>query len=294
MIRRILREPLVHFLLIGAVLFALYRITGSGTAEPAQRIVIGTGEVERLALTFSRLWMRPPTAEELRGLIDKEIREEVFYREAMTMGLDRDDTIIRRRLQQKLEFLSEDVAAQQKPTEAQLQAYLESHPEKFRAETTLTFRQVYVNRDHGAADAERRAERLLGRLRTKGAAARIESLGDRISLPSDVDAASERDVFRDFGAAFTAKIATLPLGHWEGPAESGYGLHLVLLKARVPGGTPPLAQVREAVLRECNAERRNEFDEDFYKALRSKYVVSVELPSWARKAAPAADRVQAQ
>ena len=269
----------------------VFRFTGGAAARPAERIVIGTGEVERLAATFSRQWMRPPTAEELKGMIDQDIREEVYSREAIAMGLDRDDTIIRRRLRQKLEFLSEDVAAQQKPTEGELQSYLERHAEKFRTEATLTFRQVYMSKTDGA-QAERRAAGLLARLRAEGAGARIENMGDRISLPAEVEAASERDVSRDFGPAFAAKLATLPAGRWEGPVESGYGIHLVLVRERRPGSTPELARVREAVLRDWQAERRNEVNEAFYKALRAKYTVSVELPSWARKAAPAADQVK--
>ena len=280
---RLLREPLVHVLLIGAALFVVFRLTGGSAAEPAGRIVISGGEVERLATTFSRLWMRPPTAEELRGLIEKSIREEVYSREAVAMGLDRDDSVIRRRLQQKLEFLSEDVAAQKKPTDAELQAYLRRHPEKFRAETALSFRQVYV----GGAKAERRAEALLARLRALGTEAPIEDLGDRLSLPSDVEEAPVRDLARDFGPAFAAKLASLPVGSWEGPIESGYGRHLVLVRSRKDGAVPPLESVRDAVLREWQTERRAEVNESIYKSMRARYTVSVELPAWARRPAPA-------
>jgi hypothetical protein len=285
---RVLREPLIHFLVIGAALFVTFRLTGGAAAEPAGRIVISTAEVERLATVFSRVWMRPPTPEELRGLIENEIREEVYSREAVAMGLDRDDEIIRRRLQQKVEFLSEDVGARQEPTEAQLRAYFEKHADQFRTEDTLTFRQVYLG---GGAAAEIRARDLLPRLRAAGSGADVENLGERISLAADYEAARASDVSRDFGPAFAAKVSALPAGQWEGPVESGYGQHLVLLREKARGALPPLEQVRDAVRREWSAERRQEINKSFYKALRAKYAVTVE-PAWARAAAPSAEQVE--
>ena len=287
-VRRFLREPLVHFLLIGAALFVVFRWTGGSSAEPARRIVIRAAEVERQAATFSRVWMRPPTADELRGLIEKTIREEVYSREAVAMGLDRDDSVIRRRLQQKLEFLSEDVAAARKPTESELEAYLRSHSEKFRTDAKLSFRQVYFSRERGAAEVERRATAMLSRLRAEGAAAPIEDTGDRISLPSDVEEAVERDVARDFDPDFVAKLRALPVGSWEGPIESGYGIHLVLVRSRREGVIPKLDSVRDAVLREWQAARRVEVNEEIYRSMRARYTVSIELPAWARQAAPPA------
>ncbi len=284
-LRAVAREPLVHFLLIGAALFALYRFTGGATADPGGRIVISSGEVDRLALAFTRLWMRPPAAEELRGLIDKEIREEVYSREAAAMGLDRNDEIIRRRLQQKLEFLSEDVGARQTPSEADLQAYLARHSDRFRTDASLSFRQVYVGGQRTAEAARAEAGRLLARLRSAGPRADIERLGDQLSLPSDYQAAAAADVARDFGSAFATALLSLPAGSWEGPVASGYGLHLVLLTRREPGRLPPLSEIREAVSNEWQAERRREANEKFYDALRAKYTVTVDLSAWAGAAA---------
>ena len=291
-LRTLLREPLVHFLLIGAALFALYRITGGAAPAPGGQIVIGAAEVDRLALTFTRLWMRPPTAEELRGLIDKEIREEVYSREASAMGLDRNDEIIRRRLQQKLEFLSEDIGARQTPTEADLQTYLARHPDRFRTEARLSFRQVYVGGQRTPEAARAEATRLLARLRLAGPKAEIESLGDRLSLPSDYEAAAAADVSRDFGSAFATALLSLPAGSWQGPVASGYGLHLVLVTALQPGRLPPLSEIHGAVLSEWQAERRRDLNEKFFEALRAKYTVTVELPAWAGGAA--AERTNAR
>ena len=285
------REPLLHFLLIGAALFAVYRVRGSAGEGPQDRIVITAGAVDRLALTFSRVYMRPPTAEELRDLIDKEIREEVYSREAVAMGLDRNDEIIRRRLQQKLEFLSEDVGARRQATEAELRDYLARHPDRFRTETTLSFRQVYVGRESSDRTSEDRARELLSRLRAAGPAADIGDLGERLSLPSEYEAAASRDVARDFGTSFAAAIAELPIGRWEGPVASGYGRHLVLVTRRVPGALPALGEVRAAVEREWESEQRRRVNEKFYESLRAKYVVTVEVPAWARNAAPAGNEI---
>ncbi len=286
LLRTLLREPLVHFLLIGAALFGIFRITGGASIEPQGRIVIGAGEVERLAMTFSRVYMRPPTSDELRDLIEKEIREEVYAREAVAMGLDRDDEIIRRRLQQKLEFLSEDIGAQREPTEAELREYFGRHPDRFRTDATLSFRQVYVGGERSGAAAESAAKGLLQRLRASGPGVRIEELGDRISLPSEYASARAADVSRDFGPAFAAKLQSLPLGQWEGPVASGYGLHLVLLRERVPGSLPTFDEARPAVEREWQTEQRRLWNESFYKAFRAKYAVTVDLPDWARGAPP--------
>ena len=278
-VAKLLREPLVHFLLIGAAFFAVYRIRGDATSEAGGRIVIGAGQVERMALTFSRVYMRPPTAEELQGLIEKEIREEVYSREAMAMGLDRNDEIIRRRLQQKMEFLSEDVGAQQQPTDAQLHEHLDRNPERYRTDAKLGFRQAYVGGERQGEDAQREARRLLERLRAAGPAADIRNLGDRIGLPQDYSASAAADVSKDFGSAFTEALLKLPVGSWEGPVASGYGLHLVLVRERTPGVTLPLAQARTEVERDWQAERREELNRRLYERLRAKYAITVELPA---------------
>ena len=169
--KSILREPLVHFLLLGGLLFLFFEWRGSG-GPTSSRIVITPGLVEHLASGFARTWQRPPTDAELKGLIDDYVKEEIATREAVGMGLDRDDTIIRRRLRQKLEFLVEDAASSAPPTDAELQAWLDEHPQSFRAEPQLAFRQVYVSPERRGASAATDAEKLLARLRAKGKDAR--------------------------------------------------------------------------------------------------------------------------
>ena len=147
---RILREPLLHFLLLGAAIFAAYSLVSQRSGDEPGNIVISAGQVAAIELGFTRTWHRPPTRDELEGLIRDRVREEVYYREAMALGLDKDDTIIRRRLRQKMEFLTDDVVAQAQPTDAELNAYLTAHPDSFRVQREFTFSQVYLNPDkHG-------------------------------------------------------------------------------------------------------------------------------------------------
>src|SRR5512139_1748792 len=163
-IRRLAREPLLHFLLIGAVLFVLYGALNRGRSDAPREIVISEARVAAIAENFTTVWMRPPTAVELKGLIDDYVAEEVYYREAIAMGLDQDDTVIRRRLRQKMEFISEDAAATAEPIDVQLQEFLAKHPEKFLEPAQLSFRQVYFSTEKRGERARVQAEQLLTEL----------------------------------------------------------------------------------------------------------------------------------
>jgi len=274
--KKLLREPLVHFLLLGLGLFLLFGIVGDSDDAPADRIVVSTARVAQLTEIFTRTWQRPPTEQELQGLIENHIREEVYYREALAMGLDRDDTIVRRRLRQKLEFFTDDLVAAVAPTEEQLEAYLSEHADDFRVPAELSFRQIYFNRDRRGEQTTHDAESLLGRLNEASSEVDTADFGDSLMLPGDYERISEVDVDRGFGNGFADALADLPLGRWSGPVESGYGLHLVLIRERQPGSFPPLAAVREAVEREWRNARREEATEAFYRGLRERYVVIIE------------------
>ncbi len=275
---KLLREPLVHFLVLGLGLFLLFGIVGDLDDAPTGRIVVSTARVSQLTEIFTRTWQRPPTAQELEGLIEDHIREEVYYREALAMGLDRDDTIVRRRLRQKLEFFTDDLVAAVDPAEEQLETYFSEHADAFRVPSRLSFRQIYFNRDRRGKQATPDAESLLARL--SGASSEVDTagLGDSLMLPGDYELVSEDEVARGFGGGFAAALADLPLGHWSGPVESGFGLHLVLIRERQPGSLPALAEVREVVEREWRNARRNEAGEAFYRSLRERYVINVERP----------------
>jgi hypothetical protein len=275
--RRLLREPLLHFLLLGALLFLVYGLLQkNGSAAAADEIVVSAGQVEHLASGFAKTWQRPPTQAELGGLVDDWVREEIATREATALGLDKDDSVVRRRLRQKLEFLSEDIATQTEPSEAELGAYLQAHPDAFRIEPRFSFSQVYLDPAKHGEDLARDASRLLAQLQQAGAGAELSSLGDAIMLEPTLASASSSEIARQFGDEFAVKLAALAPGRWQGPIESGYGVHLVLVRERTEGRLPELADVREAVRREWANARRLEWNGKFYEELLKRYRVRIE------------------
>jgi hypothetical protein len=279
------REPLVHFLAIGAGFFLLWHVYGGQVAAQPERILITPGHIERIAQVWAKTHLRPPTAEELAGLVQQEIDEEILYREAVALGLDREDLVIRRRLAVKMGFLIDDLTALANPTDEQLQTYLRQHPDKFNLESVTTFAQVYVNPSKHPAGVTAEAERLLALLNTK-AAANWQTLGDPPELmPKECKAAETSEVVRHFGKNFAEQLATLPVGRWSGPVKSTYGLHLVLVRERVAAQTPPLKDVRNGVVTAWREEQRQDLNAKFRQQLRAKYAVTVQWPDWAREAA---------
>ena len=266
------REPLVHFLLIGAALFLLFELTREESLDPANRILVSQSQTEQLAAQFKRTWLRPPTDEELSGLIESYVRDEIYYREALAMGLDRNDPQVRQRMRLKLEFLLEDLTAQEPPTDDVLRAYLEQNPDRFRIEPRLSFRQLFLSFDRGAT-LEADAERILGQLE---AGAGAENLGDQTMLPDEQTAVSKRSIARTFGERFAEAVIALEPGPWQGPLFSGLGAHLVLVTDRMEGYLPELAEIRSEVEQEYLAERRKELKDLAYRKLREGYEVIIE------------------
>ena len=277
-LKKLMREPLAHFVLLGAGLFAWSALWGQpGTRN--ERIVVTEAHVSRLIEIFGRTWQRPPTERELQGLVDEHIKEEILYREALAMGLDRDDTIIRRRLRQKMEFLYEDLAAQYDPADEELEAYLAEHVERFRIEGPLSFAHVYISIDRRGDKAIDDAKALLARLnRDPEASGDVASLGDRLPLPSNYESTTPSEIAKMFGRAFAERVSGLPVGEWSRPVESGYGLHLVLVSERSEDRMPELAEVREAVTRDWRVREREQTNEDLFQKLRERYHVVVEFP----------------
>jgi hypothetical protein len=275
---KILREPLLHFLLLGAAIFLAYGFVSKRGADEPGKIVITHGQIENLASNFARTWQRPPTSDELAGLVRDRVREEVYYREAMALGLDKDDTVVRRRLRQKMEFVSDDITAQAEPTDADLNAYLHAHPDKFRTEQRFTFRQVFLNPEKHRASLADDAAQLLAKLNQAGSDTDFAALGDPLMLDSNFTAMPAGEVAKQFGEKFAAKLPELVPGQWQGPVESGYGMHLVFVSERTEGRQPALAEVRDAVRREWENARRLEANEKFYQELLKRYTVTIEEP----------------
>ena len=283
-IAEIFREPLVHFIMIGAAFFLLWHFVGDRLTSQSQSILITPAHVERIAQVWAKTHLRPPTAQELAGLVEQEIDEEILYRQAVALGLDRDDLVIRRRLATKMEFLTDDLAEAANPTDEQLQAFLLQHPEKFNLEPLTSFSQVYLDPSRRGARAARDADNLLAQLNGKSGAD-WKTLGDPLPLPSEFSEAATALVARAFGREFPKKLAQLPVGRWSGPVESGFGLHLVLVQGRTPGKAQPLPEVREAVVSEWRTARRQELAAKFREQRRASFAVTVEWPDWAGEAA---------
>ena len=279
-IYKVLREPLLHFLILGAGIFLVYFVVNDRASVPSERIVIDENQALRLAEQFQRTWMRPPTRQELEGLTEDFVREEILYREAQALGLDQDDLIIRRRLRQKIEFLTTDLIEQQAPTDAELQAFLEANKDRFHMPDRFSFQQIYLNPYRSAGGAKGAAARLLVRLNANSdLEADPKLIGDATMLPAKLDAATPREVDNVFGRGFAEAIENAPTGRWAGPFESSYGLHLIRMTAREARSLPTLEVLRTIVEREWLAERRRVANDEFYQALRQRYDIEIRLPA---------------
>ncbi len=275
----LLREPLVHFLFLGAGIFFLSALVGESD-DPPDQIVVSVGQIDRLAETWQRTWQRPPTQTELEGLVEDHIREEILYREAIALGLDRDDSIIRRRLRQKMEFLPQDLVEQIEPTDAELRTYLRENADAYQVETRVSFQHIYLNLERRGTAAEGDARRLLADLKASGGPVEPAVLSDPILLPYDLESLSESEVARLFGQEFASRLIEIAPGGWTGPLGSSYGLHLVRVGERWPARVPGLSEVRKAVKRDWQFMRRQQLDDQFFRSLKERYVIEVQLPEW--------------
>jgi hypothetical protein len=271
---RFFRDPLAHFLVAGAALFGLYALVSDEPEVRENQIIVDAAQITRLTDQFERTWLRPPSADELGHLIEEHVREEILYREALAMGLDDDDLVVRRRMRQKLEFMFDDLSVARAPTDAELRAYLDEHAEMFRRPPRMSFHQVYLNADARGAAVTADAEALLNRLR-EDAALDPGALGDPTLLPSGMTAASVDEIARVFGKELAEQMAELPAGAWTAPVASTYGLHLVRIDQREPGRMPSLDEVRAEVVREWESQQRRKANDAFYAALRGRYEVLV-------------------
>jgi len=271
-VNRIIREPLLHFLLLAGGLFLLYNMINGTTVEKPNRIVVSPGQVELLAENFTRTWQRQPTEEELAALFKNYLRDEVFYREAIALGLDKDDNLIRRRMRQKLEFILEDVTSLMDPTDDELTVYMHQHKDLYRLPPQVSFRQIYLSPDK-RQDIEADADELLARLI---AGENFHELGDEIMLDDEYTLASQPDIERRFGKGFARQLVSIPVEAWTGPVISGFGGHLVLISEKVEGRMPKLAEVRKEVQRDWLLDQRNELKEATYNNLLEEYEIVIQ------------------
>jgi hypothetical protein len=258
--------------------FALYGLVGKRSTEAPEKIVVSASRVANLGEGFARTWRRLPNEQELQGLIEDYIRDEVFYREGRAAGLDRDDVIIRRRVRQKMEFLAEDLSVPE-PSDEQLAVYLGSNPERFRAEDQLTFQQVFLSGTRRASTIDRDSKQVASILSRVDGTVDATGLGDPFLLGEVFRDVSLSKVTSIFGESFAKQISAIEKGHWQGPISSGFGQHFVFISERISGNLPPLDDVRPAVRREWANARRLEVEQKLYASLRNRYEIVVEAPS---------------
>lgn len=260
-----LREPLLHFTLAGALLFALFAWVNDEPPSDLDTLRISAADIERLSSLWARQWGRTPTVEEQRDLIIDYVEERLLAREAMALGLDREDLIVQRRLAQKMRFLVQGTQALAQPGEADLRKFHAQYPERFRAQARLALSQLFF------ADVAA-AEQALETLRQNSAA----EVGQPSSLESDIGPLDQGQLSNLFGLSFAEHVVTLEPGGWEGPIASGYGFHLVRINNREPGLLPPFESVRERVLAEWTHEQQAQLERDYMESLREKYQVQID------------------
>lgn len=277
-VRGLFREPLLHFLIAGGLLFALGTLFNRSTTTGTNgtQIKVSEPEIQRLNDVFARQWGHAPDSSQMKNMIDDYIREEVLYREALATGLDKDDTIIRRRLVEKMEFLSQELASTP-PSEEDLQKYFQQNREKFRSPEQAAFSHIYFSISKRASSSEEDARRVLASL-SSGAifSASVSSLGDSFMLQSEYPLQTQQQVKELFGEEFARKLFLVDSDSWAGPIRSGYGFHLVHISQKLPSRIPELAEVRNQVLTDFQNRRLQIASQTFYDRVRKRYQVEVD------------------
>jgi len=275
---KLLREPLVHFMFIGVIIYALYGLFAEPVVDATDKtIVVTAGEIEWMQSSWKKRWNRPPTAAEFDGLIQQYIKETVLYREALTMGLNKHDMVIRRRLAQKLEFLAKDLVALTPPSEAELQAYFDEHQARYQEPTLYTFTQVFFDPDKRGDATLDDAEAVKVTLIAQGDAIDdAGALGDGLMLQNYYPQKDRAEIQKNLGSGFTDTLITLAPGQWHGPVLSGFGVHLVYVNSIIEPPPPVFAELRERVIADWSLDRGEELNDKFYANLREQYSIVIE------------------
>ncbi|MFO1313178.1 MAG: peptidylprolyl isomerase [Burkholderiales bacterium] len=279
--RRLMREPLVHFILLGALLFAVYAHFDRGRdgVEPSKRIQLSRDELAQLVVLFQSQWKRDPTTEELARMVETKVQEEILYREGLALGLDKDDTIVKRRMAQKMQFLAEDVAAARTPASDELSAWYAKHEDRFQEPPRVSFRHLYFSPDRRGARARGDAADALGKLAGQPEDAKLASaLADPFMFQEYYRDRAPMFLGKEFGPKFALAVAQLPVGSWQGPVESGFGWHLVFVDTLVPGRIPPFEEIEADVRTAWLSERKATAWQKTYTEMRAKYTVMLPAP----------------
>ncbi len=270
LLKRLLREPLFHFITIGGLIFLLFAAVDDTGEAPTDVIVITPERIDQLAAGFNSVWMRMPTDDELDALIGEDVREEVYYRGALALGLDRNDAMVRRRMRQKMEFLLDTGAYLQEPAAGELEAYFAANEKFYRSGLRLAFEQVYLGEAPGKETIASSLGALLSDPQSDPSTLGVSSL-----LPPQLGLSPRNAVDGVFGTGFFDLISELSPGEWVGPIASAYGVHLVRILDILPARTPPLEEIRDAVLRNWMEAKAQEIRELDYAERRKHFVVDI-------------------
>jgi peptidyl-prolyl cis-trans isomerase C len=279
--KRWLREPLLHFLVIGAVLFGLYAYVNRGRngIDPSREIVVSLDDLRQMDLYFQTQWHRQPTPAEFQSMVEDKVREEVLYREGLAMGLDKDDEIVKRRMAQKMQFLSEDVAAAHEPTTGELKAYFEKNQDTFTLPSRYSFRHVYFSPDKRGTSAQQDAAKALIKIAGQPVdSTQAAGLGDPFMFQDYYGDRTPESIAKEFGPPFAVALEKLKPGSWQGPVESGYGWHLVFITAVTPGRVPAFEEIEPDVKTAWLANQKQQAWQNAYKEMRAKYTVLLPAP----------------
>lgn len=270
-VKEALKDPLIHFMVLGGLLFASVSLWGGGPGLQNQIVITKAGQ-QHLADLFALTWQRKPTANELRNLVEEHIKEEVYYREALALGLDDNDTIVRRRLRQKLEFMQEDLSSLDAPTEDELRTYFDNHKDQYKIDHIMSFKQVLVSPKK--LDADTVAKLAIGSKLAAGASP--QSLSRSSLLPVSMNLETTKSIRNTFGSEFLAQITGGDLQQWGGPVYSGFGTHLVNISLNQNPKPLTFEQSKNIVAVDYIQSQREQAAANYYKNLRSQYRIAIE------------------
>lgn len=275
---KFLREPLVQFLFLGGLIYLAYGFFAPQTEEEKSNIiVVSEPRVQWMQTGWKQRWNRLPTRAELDGMIEQYIKETVLYNEAVKMGLDKDDGIIRRQLAQKVEFLAKDLVIYTPPTQEDLQTYYDDHQDKYRPDATYTFTQIYFDPDKRGDATLEDAKKVKAQLEEQASMLQdLTQFGDNFMVDSYFEASSELEIRKNFGTGFANEVIKLEPGKWHGTILSGYGVHLVYMKEIVTPPVPALSKIKERVLQDWTSQKQEELNKQFYAVLKETYTIVVE------------------
>ena len=275
---KFIKEPLLQFILIGGCIYLAYVLYGTPNGDLEDRtVVVDSARIGAFISAWESRWKRPPTERELNGLIDQYIREEILYREALGLGLDKNDPITRRRMAQKMDFLTKDIGSSKEPEEGELQRYFEENKDEYRDPDLITFTHIFLDPDvRGDATLED-AALLLTELKVTAPPDPSEPhMGDRFMLQNYYPRKEELEIRKLFGSGFSAAVMKLEPEKWHGPVLSGYGTHLVYVHALEMAPEPVFENAKEYVAQDWLVVQQEKFNEEFFQNLKSRYEIVIE------------------